>query len=216
LPVVLAVLPLRRLPGFLARTVAPGAVLLGVALIANASATWHAVTSQPNWPSRNHPTPWTALAPEISGGGVAAGPGRLLALLFACCCAVVVRHRWAATAESERWTAAPFAELLWWVATALAFRCLFESVMVAYYIWPVLAVALVAASAGRRSLVITAAASSLLTFVAQFSWRGPWLWWAMIVLGLSVALAAARPGKSADRAGPGIGARSSAFLDSSR
>ena len=208
--VVLAVLPAGRMAGFLLRAAVPGAVLIAIAAAANWHATWHAVTSQPNWPSRNHPTPWTSLAPEIGGGAVAAGPSRLLAVLLACGCAFVVGRRWRRRQRVGTWNPAILGELLWWVATALAFRCVFESVMVAYYVWPVLAVALVAASAGRTRLVVTATSASVLTLVGQAEWRGPWLWWATVVVGLGLTLGAAWPGPGPGRrrpAGYGSGIR---------
>jgi hypothetical protein len=87
LPVMLAVVERRRLAGFLAKAAAPAAVLLGAAAAANWKATCQAVTSQPNWPAIDHQTPWTLLAPHMAGGAVAAGPGRVLAILGACGCA---------------------------------------------------------------------------------------------------------------------------------
>ncbi len=120
-------------------------------------------------------------------------------------CALRVRRRPSVArpgAVSDRGTRPVLGELVWWIAIALALRCVFESVMVAYYVWPVLAVALVAASAGRTRLVVTATAASVLTFVAQVPWRGPWLWWGTVMLGLALTLGAAWPG-------PGRGDRSS-------
>src|SRR5262249_4105409 len=76
LPVMLMLVEPRRLAGYLARAAAPSAVLLAAAAAANWSATTHAVTSQPNWPTVDHPTPWNSLAPHLSGGGGPAGPGR--------------------------------------------------------------------------------------------------------------------------------------------
>jgi hypothetical protein len=188
--------------GYLLRAAVPAALLVGLAAAANWTATWHAVTSQPNWPSRNHPTPWTALAPEIGGGAVAAGPGRLVAILIACACAMVVGRRWRATGDLGTWNPARLSELVWWVAAALALRCVFESVMVAYYVWPVLAVALVASSAGRARLIVTSVAASILTFAAQVPWHGPWLWWGAVVLGLALNLTAAWPGRARWPTGP--------------
>jgi hypothetical protein len=85
------------------------------------------------------------------------------------------------------------AELLWWVAAALAMRCVFESVMVAYYIWPVLAVALIAAAETWSRLIPTAVVAGVLTFVSQSPWRDPWGWWALVVGGLALVLYCARP-----------------------
>ncbi len=57
LPVVAVVVEPRRLAGFLARAAAPAAVLLGAAAAANWTATFHAVTSQPNWVTVDQATP---------------------------------------------------------------------------------------------------------------------------------------------------------------
>ena len=84
------------------------------------------------------------------------------------------------------------ARLLWWAAAALATRPAFESVMVAYYLWPVLAVALVTASGSWPRLVSTSVAAAVITFVSQVSGRGPWIWWASMVAGLGLILFLAR------------------------
>src|SRR6201986_5230345 len=87
-PLLAAVIEPRRLPGFLARAATPGALLLAVAAAANWTATVHAVTSQPNYPAIDHPTPWIYLAPHLAEGQVAAGPGRVLAIAAALGCAL--------------------------------------------------------------------------------------------------------------------------------
>jgi hypothetical protein len=160
-------------------------VTLGAAAAANWHATFSAITNQPNFPAIDHPTPWTSLAPHLSDGGVAAGPGRILAVGFACVCA-------AAFAFSRRSGEDPLTDLLWWVAVALAIRCVFESVMDAYYVWPALAVALAAASVSWSRLLPASIAAILVTFAAQLSWHGPWAWWALMVAGLTVTLFLAR------------------------
>jgi hypothetical protein len=199
-------------------------VLLAAAAAANWPATATAVTQQPNWPTVDHPTPWTSLAPHLSGGAVAGGPGRILAIAVACGCALAAGPRWR-TARLEAWPgterqARPGAEgqarpagqrqagrgddrqnawspdlladLLWWVALTLALRSVFESVMVAYYVWPVLAVALIAASRDWARLAATSVAVVTLTFVSQEPWRSPWSWWAPMIAGLALTLFLAR------------------------
>jgi hypothetical protein len=188
LPVVLVVVEPRRLVGFLTRAAVPGALLLGVAASANWQATVQVVTSQPNWPTVDHATPWTSLAPQMSSGAVAAGPARALTVLLACGCALVVERRWRGTRQMARWSPEALAELLWWVAVALALRCVFEPVMNAYYLWPALAVALVSASSRWSRLAATSVAAATLTFVAQASWPGPWIWWGTVVAGLGLTL----------------------------
>jgi hypothetical protein len=194
LPVVLVVLEPRRLAGFLTRAAVPGALLLAAAASANWQATVKAVTTQPNWPTIDHTTAWTALAPHMSGGAVAAGPARALAILAACGCALAVKRRWRVPRHSAEWSPEALRELLWWVAVTLALRCVSEPVMVAYYLWPPLAVALITASSNWSRLVATCLAASALTFVSQASWRGPWIWWGSVVAGLALTLFFAAPG----------------------
>jgi hypothetical protein len=196
LPVVLVVLERSRLAGFLLRAAAPGAVLLAAAAWANWAATFRAITSQPNWPAVDHTTPWTSLAPHMSGGAVAAGPLRAVAIVLACGFALIAGRRWRAPREPDGWSPEALGEVLWWVAAALALRCVLESVMVAYYLWPVLAVALVAASSSWLRLAATSVAASTLTFVSQAPWRGPWIWWGSMVAGLGLTLFLAAPGSS--------------------
>ncbi len=192
LPIAGAVIEPRRLARFLTGAAAPGVFALGAAALANWRATLRAVTSQPNWPAVNHPTPWTSFAPHTSNGGVAAGPARVLAILVACGCAFVVGRRWRAAGQTAGWSSETLQKLLWWVAVALALRSLFEPVMVAYYLWPVLAVALIAASRSWPRLAATSVAATTLTFVSQVPWRGSWTWWPLMVAGLVLTLFFAR------------------------
>jgi hypothetical protein len=203
-PFLVAVVEPRRLAGYVARAAAPGALLLAAAATANWTATVHAVTSQPNFPTIDHPTPWIYLAPQVADGQVAAGPGRILAIVAACGCALVVARRWRAARASGGWSPEEVLwELLWWSAAALAFRSAFEPVMVAYYLWPPLAVALVAACPNWARLLATGSVAVLLTFFSQVQWRNPWAWWTPMVAGLALALvfAWARP---ATRAAPQV------------
>jgi hypothetical protein len=188
LPIMLVVLEPRRLAGFLARAVAPAVVLLGAAAVANWKATDNAVTRQPNWPAVDHPTPWLPLAPHLAGGAVAGGPARALAILAACGCALVAGRRLRAARHAARWSRATLTELLWWTAVALALRSVFEPVMVAYYLWPGLAVALIAAARNWPRLIATAVVAAAVSFGSQSSWRSPWGWWGFMVLGLALTL----------------------------
>jgi hypothetical protein len=192
LPILLAVIEPRRVPGFLARAAAPAAVLLGAAAAANWHATYLAVAHQPNWPTVDHPTPWTPLAPHMAAGAVADGPFRLLAIVAACGCALVVARRLRAARHaagwSGEWDGETLRELLWWAALALALRCVFEPVMVAYYLWPALAVALIAATRTWPRLLATSVIATAVTFGSQSAWRSPWGWWGSMVAGLGLTL----------------------------
>ena len=182
-PVLLTVVGPRRWPGFLTRSAAPSVLLLAVAASANWTATIHAVTSQPNSPLIDHPTPWIYLAPHLADGQVAAGPARILALAAACGCGLLAAGR------SRRPILLP--DLLWWTAVALALRSAFEPVMVAYYLWPPLAVALIAASRSWPRLLSAGIAATVLTFFSQIHWHNPWTWWTpmITVLGLTLFFA---------------------------
>ena len=194
-PVLAAVVGPRRLAGYVARAAAPAALLLAAAAAANWTATIHAVTSQPNSPAIDHPTPWISLYPQMSGGQVAAGPARILAIAAACGCGLLVARRWRG-ARPARANGLPgpeaLEELLWWIAVTLALRSVFEPVMVAYYLWPPLAVALVAAARDWSRLVPTACVTVVLTFFSQVQWHNPWSWWTPMIIGLALALYFAR------------------------
>jgi hypothetical protein len=192
-PVVAVAVERRRLAGFLARAAAPAVVLLGAAAAANWSATFHAVTSQPNWISIDQTTPWAALAPGTgTGQSVAAGPARLLAILVACGCALAAGRRWRAARGAPAWSTRTLAEVLWWTALALAVRSVFEPVMVAYYLWPPLAVALIAASRDWSRLIPTSVAAAAVTLASQLTLHGPWTWWTPMIAGLGLTLFFAR------------------------
>jgi hypothetical protein len=197
-PLLAAVVEPRRLPGYVARAAAPGALLLAAAAAANWTATVHAVTSQPNYPAIDHPTPWIylePLSPRLADGQVAAGPGRILAIVAALGCALVVARRWRAARvpAAGRWGPGALTELLWWTAVALALRSAFEPVMVSYYLWPPLAVALAAAARDWSRLLPVGCTAVGLTFFSQVQWHNPWSWWTPMVAGLALALFFARP-----------------------
>ena len=228
LPVLLAVLPWRRMVPFLIRAAAPSVVLLGAAAVANWQDTYNSVTSQPDSPVINHPTIWTSLAPQLANQNVAAGPFRLATILLACICAVIVRRQWrarlddAATPPSERakrafghalagpnaqsarygggrWEVEMLSSVLWWAALTLALRSFFEPVMVSYYPWPPMAVALIPAAAlGWKRLLASGLLAGGLTAAAQGPSHATWIWWAPLVAGLIVLLAVARPRSAAN------------------
>jgi hypothetical protein len=205
LPVMLAVMPWRRMVPFLVRAAVPSVVLLGAAAIANWHDTYTSVTSQPDSPVINHPTAWTSLAPHLANQNVAAGPFRLATIVLACLCAVAIRRRWharisdrAAAETSGGWSAALLTDVLWWVALTLALRSFFEPVMVSYYPWPPMAVALIpAATLSWPRLVAAGVLAGGLTAAAQGPSHAVLIWWVPIVAGLVVLLALARPARDA-------------------
>ena len=199
-PMMVALLPWRRIPWYLVRAALPSAVLLAVAGIANWSAMYAAVTSQPNSFTVNHPTAWTWLAPHMANDNVAAGPFRLATIGLACLCAVIVRRRLWRRLDGDEWPPPVLAEVLWWMALGLALRSFFEPVMVSYYDWPPLAVALIpAATGGWVRLLMAAGLAGGITAQSQGPWHNPWAWWAPIVGGLLLVLGVAWPRSPAPR-----------------
>jgi hypothetical protein len=201
-PILVAVVAPKRQPGFITRAATPSVLLLAAAAIANWSATIHAITSQPNAPTVDHPTPWIYvhfLAPYLSNGSVAAGPARALAVLVACACALANWRRWRTARQPAPWSPEILQDVLWWIALALALRTVFEPVMVSYYVWPPLAAALVAASRNWTRLLPAGVTAAVLTQLSQASWRNPWAWWTpmVIVLGLTLLFAYPWPARSA-------------------
>jgi hypothetical protein len=203
-PLLAAVVEPRRLPGYVARAAAPGALLLAAAAAANWTATVHAVTSQPNYPAIDHPTPWIYLAPHLTEGQVAAGPARILAIAAAVGCALVVARRWRRARPAGSWSSEALTQLLWWTAVTLAIRSAFEPVMVAYYLWPPLAVALAAAARDWSRLLPAGATAVGLTFFSQVQWHDPWSWWTPMVAGLALTLYFARPRFTRARPAPQV------------
>ena len=200
LPIMLALLPWRRMVPFLVRAALPSVVLVGAAAIANWHDTYQSVTSQPDSPVINHPTIWTSLAPQIANHNVAAGPFRLATIVLACLCALAIRRRWTVQANQEGlwWPDRLLASVLWWIAFALALRSFFEPVMVSYYPWPPMAVVLIpAATLGWRRLLAASLLAGGLTAAAQGPSHDYWIWWAPIVAGLIVLLAISWPSSAA-------------------
>jgi hypothetical protein len=197
IPVMLAVLPWRRMAPFLVRAAAPSAVLLCAAALADWHDTYTSVTSQPDSPVINHPTLWTSLAPHMANNNVAAGPFRLATILLACLCAVAVRRQWRARLDdgtAVEWPTELLSSVLWWAALTLALRSFFEPVMVSYYPWPPMAVALIPAAAlGWKRLLAAGIVAGGLTGAAQGPSHAAWIWWAPLVGGLIVLLALALP-----------------------
>jgi hypothetical protein len=196
LPIMLALLPWRRMAPFLLRAALPSIAALAATAIANWHDTYQSVTSQPDSPVVNHPTIWTSLAPHMADTNVAAGPFRLATILLACLCALALRRRWSAHLGKQAlpWPTSLLASVLWWVALALALRSFFEPVMVSYYPWPPMAVALIpAATLGWRRVLAVGVLAGALTGAAQGPSHSVWIWWAPIVAGLVVLLAISWP-----------------------
>lgn len=166
------------------RAVVPMIVLMAGPLIGAFHSTFQELTKQPNYPNADHRTPWTTFAAYVGGHGrtyaVTAGPGNLISVILACGLAAWVR----------RWRTRP--ELLVFsCALALALWPYAEAVMVAYYVWPALALGVVVGAMARTPRFVLAIAFAVLTtIIAQ--WQLAWLpWWLLVLGGLTIVLVVA-------------------------
>ena len=231
LPVVFGMSPLRRWPGIALRTAAPALALLAVPLVQSWADTSRALFQQPNYPSVDHPTPWAALAPVLSsahrivstqfsqvhtphgvrfttslvtgtaGRVIAAGPGRLIALLLSIGMGVWVNRRRPVGLE-----------VMWLCGLALSLRCVFESVMNPYYLWPPLALlVLVVACSSWWRFAMTGAAAFAVT-VYSYHRTGPWAWYLPVMVLLATAVMASWPSQSRRMSGHHSGRPSSDAL----
>lgn len=189
LPTLLAWTPTRQRLGGLLRAVLPSVVLLSIPLAENFSDTWQALTKQPNYPTVDHPTPWVRLAPSLGHSTVAAGPGRLLAVA---CAVIVGLWVWRGNARGQQ------VDIVWACTLALASRCVFEAVMVPYYVTPAVALAvLLASDVGKARVLLTAALGVGLTVMAH-THADALRWWLEMMGLLAAVLASARWPSSVD------------------
>jgi hypothetical protein len=217
LPLIFARAPVRRWASLTLQSALPAVALLAIPLAQSWANTSRALFKQPNYPSIDHPTPWLAFAPvlqpahptvlhkfvrverlghpifsatfvhSIAGEVVAAGPGRAVTIVLSLVIGIwAFRHR------------PDVSQAVWLVALALSLRCVFESVMDPYYLWPPLAVALVLAARDWYRFAICILATAAAT-VWSYRHTGPWMWWLPIVVLLGIALASAYPGSSVRR-----------------
>jgi hypothetical protein len=172
-PAFCAWAPRRIRTGILVRLSLPAVVLTSLLLVSDFSATWSALTRQPNYPGVDHATPWVWLSPSLGNGAVAAGPGRILAVTCALGIGVWVGRR-------RRW--GEHVDLVMAVVLALAGRCVFEPVMVPFYLAPaIMLLLLLAAERSGGRLASTSVISLGLTVFAHTR-AGPVLWWLVMMV----------------------------------
>jgi hypothetical protein len=212
-PIVLAYVPVKRWLAFAGIVAIPTVLLLTPPLIQEWGPTTLAIFKQPNYPTLNHATPWVDLAPVIKKPGfvltaqihivvshgrrilefgpvrvyegqtVAAGPGRIFAIVLACVIGV-----WVAKKKP------PVLQVVWWAAVALALRCIFECVMDPYYLLPALALALVVAfKLGWKRVVLTILAAGWCTWFSYWK-TSEWNYYSVVIGLLLLALAFSWPG----------------------
>ena len=188
-PVMLAWSGARHWRGLLLRGAIPPVAVVLPPLVANFHQTFDTLVKQPTFPLLDHETPWTALAPRIhvvqgfgGGFGVSGGPGRVVSLVLAVGLGFMA-YRWRDRPES----------ILWLLCVALALRCFTESVMVAYYVLPAIAVALVLSAASDPARFgTTLFLGVFLTISAQ--WQEAWaVWWVLTTVLLAAILVTTNP-----------------------
>ncbi|MGH9103309.1 MAG: hypothetical protein ACRDYD_10090 [Acidimicrobiales bacterium] len=179
-----------------ARAAVLPAALVALTLYDAPQATIYALLHQPNWPTLDWPTPWVYLAPHLAGSAVAAGPGRMISIAVALGLGAWLLRRRAAPTP---------AVVLWTAGVALAGRCLFEAVMVPYYVMPAVVVLVVVTALYRPTrLWWSLASGGFLTIYTFWHWV-PWPWYAEVTILLGCLVWLAAPGKLARGAAPRLG-----------
>jgi len=203
-PLVLLVVPvfistgswiqIRRL---LLRTAGLPASLLVLPFASDWHDTWHAVVEQPTKVALAHVTPWTFLAPKLGAGYVSCGPTRLIAITGACWIGWYVARR--SVVEEG---AIKASTLVWCAAICLGLRFATESALEGYYVWPAIALFVVAGGVCSKPRLLVSATLAIGTTVAT-CWRfgSWWVWWgttmtALILVALSSVRAGAQAGES--------------------
>lgn len=121
---------------------------------------------QPAFPRINHATPWSLIAPSLGDGAVAGGISRWFGVVVAVACGYLA-YRWRED----------LLRLLWLASIAMGARCVFEAVMVPYYVMPLALLSLLVIwRVSVRRGVLTVAAAAGLT-VMTFSHADMWAWW---------------------------------------
>jgi hypothetical protein len=186
-PLVVLVVPLvlarggkKQALGLLGRAFGPSGVLMVVPFLTDFRDTWRSVVEQPTDLVVAHVTPWTSLAPRIIAAGVVScGPTRLVAIAGSCGLAWLVgRHR-----PEYSW-------LVWCAAVCMGLRFVTESAVEPYYIWPALALFVIAASTQRTArFLLTCAIAIGLTIATDMHYGTWWIWWGVCALGLALVSA---------------------------
>jgi len=181
-PLVFAIAGVRRWPKLVIRCVVPGALAVAIPLLGDPTDTIDHVVRQPAWPLNPHVhlTPWIALAARPHPSVAYAAWSRSIALAAAVGLAYMLVRRWGSKDM-------PPTVLCWGVGCTLALRCIFEPVMVPYYIaLPVLF--LLVAISGRRwwRLGFGAAIAAALSAVTTQHGLGEWPYWMILVVGFAL------------------------------
>ena len=231
LPLAFALAPVRRWAGLALKSAAPAVALVLVPLVQQWHQTSKALFQQPNYPTIDHATPWIAFAPvlspahwgvtrhfaEVVSGGrtrftssvvtsrvgeiVAAGPGRLVAIALSLVIGVWVYRRRPSPQV-----------LIWWAATGLSLRCVFESVMNPYYLWPPLVLLVLAAATTTQWRFWFVVLDAAIVSVYSYHRTGPWMYWVPMMVLLGIALFVGRPARHGVDPSPPAGGSSELVL----
>jgi hypothetical protein len=191
-PLVILVLPLligraglRKALPVIERAIGPSVALLIIPFATDFRATWRAVVEQPNELPLVHVTLWTRFAPVLAKGIVSCGPMRLVAVVGTFVLGYLVfrlRGRFEPTT------------LTWLAGVCLALRFVTESAVAAYYIWPALAMFVLASVNQRKDrLNLSCALAIALTVESNVDFTRTWLWWGVAVLGLVLLAVSSMP-----------------------
>ena len=216
-PIIIAMVPLKRWLVVGVEMILPSVLLLLPPLIQEWGPTTRVLLHQPNFLQGNHATPWASLAPVMERAGLklvnslkyvklanghyrpvevvtklhaqavlAAGPGRIVALLAACLIGVLVKVQ-----------KPSLPRIIWLAALALSLRCLFEPVMVPYYLLPGVALALLVATLRSRLTFAWVCAVSAVSSVVSYFHFSPWDYYLVVMCPLLAALAWSWPRRDA-------------------
>jgi hypothetical protein len=183
-PLVVLVLPLligrfglRSAVGLISRAALPSLALLLLPFVENSRDTWVSVVEQPTQLALARATPWTRFAPVIAKSFVACGPTRLVAAAGALVIGLLILRR------GGDWSSST---LIWCAGVCVALRFVMESAEEPYYIWPALALFVLASAPGHKArFLITCLLGLGLTVVANWRFAGSSVCWGVCVLGLS-------------------------------
>jgi hypothetical protein len=212
-PLIVLIVPLivgrfgwRKAVPLVSRAALPAVLLLAVPFLYQFQYTWRAVIQQPTSILFAHVTPWTAVAPHLPSDYVSCGPTRLVAMLIACGIGFrTLRHR------------VDDPTFVWLAGFCLGLRFVTESALEPYYIWPALALLVIAAAArgtSRFSVAwVTAILATCATQVDFGPWWAWWAWWGVVVLGLAIVAAASFAQSRRAEDGKEIAAAASEFLE---
>lgn len=216
-PLVFAYVPFTRWLALGGVMASPTLLLLLAPLVQEWGPTTRSLLHQPNFPIHNHETPWMSVAPLISAGHssivrvaryvtvpggrhrlveasvkavvapvVAAGPGRIIAVVIAVVIGLLVMVR------------KPSAPLVIWLAAlALSLRCVFEPVMVPYYLMPGLALVLVVAARGTMARFVMAMILASACTLLSYRYLSPWAYYGAMTTSLGAVFAVSWPGSTA-------------------